>query len=292
MIESVPAVRAVSRASLKIGAHLLQKFPAYLVLMLWTLFAFAAIGWIVLASLSTTREIFTKALLSSGLHFENYTNALTNLNMGRYFLNTLFYVSVSLVLIALVSAPAAYALSRFKFRGSVLINWSMISAQAVPAVMLVIPLFVFFLKLGLVNTVTGLILIYVGTSIPFTVFFLTGFFSTLPKELEEAAIMDGCTDVQVFWKVMLPLAQPGLVTVTIFNFVNLWNEYFWALVFVNAPDMRTLSLGLEALLQSMRYTGDWAGLFASVMIVVVPTLLLYIFLSHKIVAGITAGAVK
>jgi N-acetylglucosamine transport system permease protein len=137
-----------------------------------------------------------------------------------------------------------------------------------------------------------LILIYVGTSIPFTVFFLTGFFSTLPKELEEAAIMDGCTDVQVFWKVMLPLAQPGLVTVTIFNFVNLWNEYFWALVFVNAPDMRTLSLGLEALLQSMRYTGDWAGLFASVMIVVVPTLLLYIFLSHKIVAGITAGAVK
>jgi N-acetylglucosamine transport system permease protein len=277
---------------LHVRAHLLDKFPAYLVLVLWALFAFVAVGWIVLASLSTTREIFSKKLLATGLHFENYTNALTTLNMGRYFLNTMFYVGVSLALIALVSAPAAYALSRFKFRGRALINWSMIAAQAIPGVMLVIPLFVFFLKLGLVDTVTGLILIYVGTSIPFTVFFLTGFFSTLPKELEEAAIMDGCTQVQVFWKVMLPLAQPGLVTVTIFNFVNLWNEYFWALVFVNTPDKRTLSIGLEALLQSMRYTGDWAGLFASVMIVVIPTLLLYVFLSQKIVAGITSGAVK
>ncbi|WP_084571398.1 carbohydrate ABC transporter permease [Deinococcus misasensis] len=272
--------------------HLLTRLPVYGVLVLWTLFAVVAIGWIVLASLSTTREIFSNTLLASGLHFENYLNALTTLNMGRYFFNTVWYVGIALVLIALISAPAAYALSRFEFRGRRTINTAMLSAQAIPGVMLVIPMFTLFLKLDLVNTITGLVLIYVGTSIPFTVFFLSGFFSTLPRELEEAAMIDGCTEVQAFWKVMLPLSQPGLVTVTIFNFVNLWNEYFWALIFVNSPEKRTLSIGLEALLQSMRYTGDWAGLFASVMIVVVPTLILYIFLSEKIVAGITAGAVK
>jgi N-acetylglucosamine transport system permease protein len=91
---------------------------------------------------------------------------------------------------------------------------------------------------------------------------------------------------------MLPLAQPGIITVTIFNFIGLWNDYFWALIFVNTPERRTLQLGLQALIQAMRYTGDWAGLFASVIIVFLPTFIVYIFLSEKIIAGITAGAVK
>jgi N-acetylglucosamine transport system permease protein len=168
----------------------------------------------------------------------------------------------------------------------------LVAAMGIPGTMITIPLFMMFIRLDLVGTIPGLILVYVGGSIPFTVFFLTGFFGSLPREMEESAKMDGCTDLSAFWRIMLPLAQPAIVTVTIFNFIGLWNDYFWALIFVNTPTRRTLALGLQYLVQSMRYTGDWAGMFASVVIVFLPTLLLYLFLSEKVISGITVGAVK
>jgi ABC-type glycerol-3-phosphate transport system permease component len=121
---------------------------------------------------------------------------------------------------------------------------------------------------------------------------LTSFFATLPQELEEAAILDGCSDIEVFSRVMLPLASPGLLTAAIFNFMFLWTEYQLALVFLSNPELRTLSLGLYALENSMEYTGDWVGLMAGVVCVVVPTIIMYIFLSERMISGITMGAVK
>jgi N-acetylglucosamine transport system permease protein len=265
---------------------------AYLILIAWTMFAFYAVGWIFLSSVSTTREIFSNTLLRSGIHIENYVKALTTHSMGLYFINSVIYVCGSLLLIILVSAPAAYTLSRFEFRGRRVFQSLFIAGMGVPGTMLVIPVFMLFIRLNLVGTIPGLIIVYVCTSIPFTVFFLTGFFGSLPRELEESAKMDGCTDIGAFWRIMLPLAQPAIVTVTIFNFITLWNDYFWALIFANSPARRTLALGLQYLVQSMRYTGDWAGMFASVVIVFLPTLILYIILSEKIIAGITVGAVK
>ena len=124
-------------------------------------------------------------------------------------------------------------------------------------------------------------------------YFLTAFFSTVPTALAEAAMIDGCSEMKAMWKVMIPMASPGIITVTIFNFMNIWNEYFMALIFANGNDkIRTLSMGLQNMITSMKYTGDWAGLFAGVNIVLVPTLILYLLLSEKIVAGITGGAVK
>ena len=265
---------------------------AYLLLGAWTVFGFYAVGWILLSSFSTTREIFTNSLLSSGLHIENYIKALTTHSLGLYFINSTVYVCISLVLIVLISAPASYILSRFNFPGRSLVQGMFVSGMGIPGAMMLIPLFVMFLRLKLVGTTPGLIMLYVALQIPFTVYFLTGFFSTLPRELEYAALIDGCTPFQAFWRVMLPLAQPGLITVTIFNFIGLWNDYFWALIFVNTAERRTLMLGLQSLVESMRYTGDWGGLFASIIIVFLPTFLLYIFLSEKIIAGITAGAVR
>jgi N-acetylglucosamine transport system permease protein len=270
----------------------LGKVLTYALLAAWALFAFYAVGWIILASVSTTREIFTNHLLGSGPQWQNYIKAFTTHNLGLYFINSTYYVVTALILIILISAPAAYVLSRFEFVGRRLIQSMFISAIGIPGMMLFIPLFVMFLRLKLTGTTFGLILVYVGSSIPFTVYFLTGFFATLPKELEEAARIDGCSDMGAFWRVMLPLAQPGLVTITIFNFIGLWNDYFWALVFASSAERRTLALGLQFLVQSMRYTGDWAGMFASVVIVFLPTFILYLFLSEKIIAGITAGAVK
>jgi len=268
------------------------KFVAYLTLGIWTLFMVYAVGWLILASLSTTREIFTNHLLASGLHLENYVKALTTNKLGLYFVNSVIYVGVASVLIVIIAAPASYAISRYEFRGRTLLYNMFMSGLGIPSLMLIIPLFVTFLRLKLVGTLPGLIMIYVGISIPFSVFLLTGFFSSLPSELEDAAQIDGCSEVQAFWKIMLPIAQPGIITLLIFNFINLWNDYLWALIFVNADQRRTLMLGVEAIMRAMRYTGNYAGMFAGVIILFLPTFILFILLSETIISGITVGAVK
>jgi len=268
----------------------------YGILGAWTVFGIYAMGWILLSSLSDTKSIFSNKLLdyisTNGPLFANYVNALSTHKMGLYFINSTVYVLISLFLIVIIAAPASYVLSRFEFRGRKLFHNIFVAGMGIPGTLIMIPLFSMFLRLKLTGTLTGLITVYVCTSIPFTVYFLTGFFSSLPTELDDAARIDGCTDMGVFWRIMLPLAQPGLITVVVFNFIGLWNDYFWALIFANDAQRRTLALGLESLVQSMRYTGDWGGLFASIMIVFLPTFLLYIFLSEKIIAGVTAGAVK
>ena len=164
--------------------------------------------------------------------------------------------------------------------------------MSIPSVMLILPLFKMATSLNLIGSRWTLIILYICINVPFGVFFLIGFFASLPKALEEAAEIDGCTPDQAFWKIMFPLAQPGIMTLTIFNFITIWNEYFMALIFANKTELRTVSTGLQAIMQSMKYSGDWAGLFAGVIIVFLPTFLLYLFLSKKIIAGVTGGAVK
>lgn len=270
----------------------LRLAPGYLLLIFWLAFTVVLIGWIILASLSTTKEVFSNQLVQSGLHFENYVRVITKHKLGVYFVNSLLYSLSGCVGIILVAAPAAYVLGRFRFRGKALVNSTFVTAMSIPSVMLILPLF----KMATAAHLTGsrwlLIILYICINVPFGVFFLTGFFMSLPKALEEAAEIDGCTPSKAFWRIMFPLAQPGVVTLTIFNFINIWNEYFMALIFANKTEMRTVSTGLQAIVQSMKYSGDWAGLFAGVVVVFLPTFILYIFLSNKIIAGVTGGAVK
>lgn len=159
--------------------------------------------------------------------------------------------------------------------------------------MLIIPIYCWFVQAGMVGKLSTLVILYTTLNVPYTVYFLTAFFSTIPSALSEAAQIDGCTQTRALWKIMIPMASPGIITVTIFNFMNTWNEYFMALIFANGNDrIRTLSMGLQSMITAMTYTGNWAGLFAAVMMVFLPTFILYLFLSDKIVAGITGGAVK
>ncbi len=267
--------------------------PAYLLLGAWSLFTAFVILWVALTSLKSNRELFLNVwALPTRLQIENYIKAWSTVKMGAYFLNSVIVVLTALVIILAVSAPAAYMLSRIKFRGNGLITMIFTAGIGVPIPLLFIPLFIILTFLRVINNLVGLGIIYISISIPFTVYMLTGFFGSLPQELEEAAIIDGCSDVQVFSKVMLPLASPGLITAAIFNFIGLWNEYQIALVFINEPKYRTLSLGLYSLSNAMQYTGDWVGLMAGVIIVMVPTIILYFFLSEKMISGITMGAVK
>lgn len=266
--------------------------PGYAMLIIWCIFTFVLIGWVFVASLSTTRGIFTNALFETGIHFENYVKAFVNNNVGKFFVNSIIYTFSSCTIIILIAAPCAYVLARYAFRGNKLIQNTFVSALGIPQIMLIIPLFSIVAHMNMINSRWVLIILYICLNVPFTVFFLISFFSTLPFTFEEAAAIDGCGPIKTFWVIMMPLAQPGIITVTIFNFITVWNEFFMALIFANKTELRPLALGLFTMVQSMRYTGDWAGMFAAVVIVFLPTLFLYIFLSEKIIAGVTGGAIK
>ncbi len=280
-----------SKNSIFYNLHL-TRFVGKAIIIFWVVFTFVAIGWVFCASLSTTGEIFSDKVLRSGLHFENYIRVLSKYNILIYFKNSILYTSIACMGVIILVAPASYVIANYAFKGRNIIRSAYITTMGIPGIMLMIPLFIIISKLGLNKTPAALILIYVCSTTPFTVFYLIGFFSSLPQSIQEAALIDGCSHIKAFWKVIFPLAQPGLITVTIFNFIGLWNEYMWALIFANTKSRRTLALGLQAMVDGMRYSGDWSGLFAAVVIVFIPTFILYIFLSDKIMSGITGGAVK
>ena len=194
--------------------------------------------------------------------------------------------------IQLISAPAAYVLSRFKFWGNKVLRSCFIIAMSIPAIMVVLPLFSLASQAHLTGTRTLLIILYICLNVPFTTTFLLNFFSSLSKTYEEAAALDGCSPMRTFWVIMMPLAQPGLVTVGIFNFLAVWNEYFLAMIFASSDKLLNVGMGLFRMVQAMQTTGNMGGLFAAVVIVFLPTFLLYIFMSEKIIAGVTAGGVK
>ena len=203
------------------------------------------------------------------------------------------YTLISCSLLVVICAPAAYVLSRFDFVANKAIQTGFVSAMGVPVIMVVLPLFVIVSQMGILNNVMAnralMILLYVGINVPYTTIFLLTFFANISRTYEEAAAIDGCPPMKTFWKVMLPMAQSGIVTVTIFNFINVWNEYFLSLIFANSDKLKPVAVGLYGMINSMKYTGDWAGMFAAVIIVFLPTFILYIFLSEKIIGGVTGG---
>ena len=245
------------------------------------------------ASLSTSREIFSGSVFKfeSGLHFENYVNAWKAQNVSVFFANSLLYAITACVGVILISAPAAYVLSRFEFLGNKVMKSSLIVAMSIPAVMIIMPIFSLSTKWNLKGRIL-LILLYIFLNVPYTTTYLLNFFATLSKTYEEAAAIDGCPPAKTFWVIMLPLVQPALITVTIFNFLGVWNEFFMALIFASSERMTPVGVGLLQIVNSMKYTGDYGGLFAAVVIVFLPTFLLYIFLSEKIIAGVTGGGIK
>lgn len=278
----------------------LKLAPGYLILTLWVLLTLILLGWVVVASLSTTKDIFAgnvnKFIFPTGLHWENYSQAWLGQGVATFFMNSLVYSVISCTLLILVCAPAAYVLARFYFKGNKLIQTSFVSAMGVPVIMIVLPLFVLISKMGVLNNLlanrAALVVLYVGINVPYTTIFLLTFFSNISRAFEEAAAIDGCSPMKTFWKIMLPMAQPGIITVTIFNFINIWNEYFLSLILANSDKAKPVAVGLYGMINSMKYTGNWAGMFAAVVIVFLPTFILYIFLSEKIIAGVTGGGVK
>ena len=271
------------------------KSVVYLLLSLWAAVSIFAFLWVLSTSLKTNQELYSiKTIwgLPATPQWINYVNSWVRSKMGNFFLNSIVVSIASVLLIDVLSSMAAYVLGRFKFRGVRPILTSFIVGTAIPVQMIMIPLYLMYLDLKINDTLIGLILVYTAISLPFSIFVLTGFFRSLPQELEEAAILDGASEYGVFWKVMAPLAMPGIITVTIFNFLGIWNEYMLALILIKTPAKSTIPLGLYNLKWTQQYAADWTGLFAGFVIVMIPTILAFLLLQDRITRGMTVGALK
>ena len=265
----------------------------YTILILWCAFSILSLVWIAFTSLKTNNEMYDSVWgAPKSINFDNYFNAWNKVNLKRYFLNSLFITFTSIILSIFICTPAAHVLSRIRFKGRNILNIYFIIGIAIPYHLLIIPLFKMFSKVGLNNNLFAMIIIYVSLTTPFTVFLLSGFLKSIPSELEEAARIDGCSQFGTFWKIIFPIAQPGILTASIFNFVFIWNEFLIAYVFLYSENNYTLSLGLMSLQSATQITGDFVTLFASIIIVMLPTFVMFIILSERMISGITMGAVK
>lgn len=257
----------------------------------WGVAAFniLVLSWIVLSSLKSTREIFLDPWgLPKKLMFENYYQAWEVGSFGEGAISSVILVVFTGIGVLLLAAPAAYALARFHapFEGTH--TMILVLGLAVPVQTIVIPIYVGFDNLRLLDSLWGLVLIHIGTGIPFAVFLLSAFFRSLPAELEEAAAIDGASVTFTFWRIMLPMARSGMITVFILQAIGTWGEIFFALIMLQSKT--TISLSVLTFSQSLQYTGaQYSVLFAGIVIVIAPLLLMYILLGRRIVEGLSAG---
>ncbi|MBN1287080.1 MAG: carbohydrate ABC transporter permease [Anaerolineae bacterium] len=262
-------------------------------LIFWAALVIFPMIWLVYSSFKTDQEIFFAPwALPQELQWNNFERAWVDVHIGQYFVNSMIVVVPGLTLTVILSAMAAYILARFQFPGNRAIFYLFMSGMLFPLFLALVPLFFLTKDLGMLNTFHGLIIVYTAYSLPFTIFFLTGFFKTLPSELHEAAIIDGANEYQVFFQVMLPLAQPGLVTMGIFNFLGMWNQFILPLVLMADREKYVLPQGLSFMLHQQYYENDWSALFAAVTIIMIPTLVVYVIFQSRIQKGITVGALK
>lgn len=267
----------------------------FAILIVWSLAVLYPLAWTLLDALKNNAQFLGNApwaLPKLPLLWSNFSYVWDKYNFNSYFINSLVITAGSTVLGLLLSASTAYVLARYSFKGSGLLYLFYIASMMVPFVLALIPLFFLLNSLHLINTWFGLILVYASSVLAFGVFVLVGFFKSLPKELEESAVIDGASYYGTFFRIMLPLSQPGLITVAIINVLNIWNEYVVGTVLINDPKHYTLPVEIGVLQAEMQYRTEWGPLFAALFITIVPVLVVYILFQRKIASGITAGAVK
>jgi multiple sugar transport system permease protein/raffinose/stachyose/melibiose transport system permease protein len=271
-------------------AHL-RRSPLLLLLLAYTIVSGGPFLWVAAMSMRTTPEIFAAPYaLPSVLHWEKFAEAWTGSNYGTYFWNSVIVVVSAVALLTLVAAMAAHALARYRFRASRWVRLAFLSGMILPPQLLILSLFQILLELGLYNSLAGLVLVYVATQLAMTIYILEGFFAQIPQDLFDAARMDGYADLEIFWRITLPIGLPAIFTTVVLNFIILWNEFLYAVVLLTDDAKRTLPLGL------MHFMGghqlDVGMVATGLMIAIAPVLLLYAAFSDTMIRGMTAGAVR
>jgi len=247
--------------------------------------------YMVSLSLMDNPQLFAGRVVPWPLHPENYPRAWVASNIGRLYWNSIYISTVSMVVTVAISALAGYGLGRIRFAGRGVVYGIVLAGLTIPLQIALIPLFMNLRMLGLINTPLALIGPYTAFGLAFGTYIMTGFFKGLPRELEDAARLDGAGELQIFARVMLPLTRPALATVGIFVFLQNWNEFLFALTFITEGRMRTLPTGIYALLSSEFY-GNYPILAASLVLFSVPVLALYFLFQQQFIEGLTAGALK
>jgi raffinose/stachyose/melibiose transport system permease protein len=247
--------------------------------------------WMISSSLKTQETVFSDmSLFPVCPHWENFYLAWTKGGFGIYFFNSVFYTVVVVVGIVLVSSLAAYAFSRLQFPGKNFFFYMFLVAMMIPLPGSFVPLYVLLVKLHLVNTRIGYSLAMINVGLSLSIFLLKTFFDKLPKDLEEAGRIDGCSKLGIYWHVALPLARPAIAVVVIFNALNVWNEYILAMLIFSDKSLMPLQRGLMVFQGS--YITQYPLLMAGISITVLPIILIYLFLQRHIISGLTAGAVR
>ena len=249
--------------------------------------------WVFTASLKTPEEIAGSApyALPSGFYLGNYIKAFTQSNLVRYFMNSVAVALCTLLGIVVLSAPAAYAISKIQFKQNEKVLTFFLLGMMIPTFSCLIPMFQIYNMLGLRNTYAAVVLPQIGFSLPMCIFLYVGFMKYIPNELLEATAIDGAGSFGIFRQVVFPMAKNSTVTVLIYNFVSIWNEFTYANTFMTKDEMKTLPIGLNAFVGEMGRR-DWGATFAAIVIAIFPTILVYFFLNKQVMEGMSAGAVK
>lgn len=272
--------------------HALRKGGVIVALVAGAVFAGFPVLWMALSSFKANTEIFEypPRLITENFSFDAYTTIFTDPVKVRFFVNS-YVVALSVTaLTLLVAILAAYAFSRYEFRGKRALNVIVVSVQAVPPITLLIPYFGLVVTLKLYNTYPGLILTYMVFTLPYAIIMMTGYFNTLPRELDEAVKVDGAGPLTALWRILVPIATPGIVSVGIYTFMIAWNEYLFALTLTRTEDMRTVPIGIQLLMGQHSY--EWSEMMAMSILGCIPVLLLFLFFQRYFIGGMTAGAVK
>jgi ABC-type glycerol-3-phosphate transport system permease component len=301
MSRGSPEALAIARrpaAHPAVGASILhwtrsRKLPTYICLAFVVAFVVTPFLWMLLGSFKPTYELLQQqgqTLWIAHPTLENYQRLFREYDFVRYFLNSLLVATVTAIVATSLSAFAGYSLARFQFPGRSFFGVLILVTQMLPGIAIIIPLFIWFKQFQLIDTYWALLIAYNAFAIPFSTWMLRGFFASIPRELEEAALIDGAGMVGAFLRIVVPLSLPGLLATAIFAFIVSWHEFLFAVTFTNSAELRTLTVGIAAM--RGKDVIDWGLLNAGVVITTIPVAILFAFVQRYLVQGLTAGAVK
>lgn len=266
---------------------------SHVALVVWAITVILPIVWTFLASFKTNAEIFGDPLaLPGSWSWSAWGRAWDKAHVAQYMFNSIVVVTFATAGTMLFGSMAAYVLARYRFFGNRFIYFMFVSGMVFPVFLALVPLFFVVRNLGLLDTHVGLILVYIAYSLPFTIFFMAAFFRTLPTTVAEAAMIDGASHTRTFFQVMVPMAKPGLISITIFNVLGQWNQYLLPIVLVPSEENWMLTQGIANINTNAGYEADWPGLFAALSMAIIPMVIVYIIFQRQIQSGLTAGAVK
>lgn len=276
----------------------------YAALIILAITIIIPIAWVFLASLKENEQFYGSPwTLPNGLHFENFVQAWTEAEMGSYMLNSVIVTALGILLLIILSLPAAYVLARFKFKGSRFWNVLFMAGLFINVNYIVVPIFLMLVDADsflqrtvghgfFLNNLFVLALIYASTALPFTIYLLSGYFKSLAKDYEEAAYVDGAGYFRTMIQIIFPMAKPSIITIILFNFLSFWNEYIISMTMLTKPELKTLPVGLMNLMAAQRSAVQYGRMYAGLVIVMLPTLILYMCVQKQLTEGMTVGGLK